>query len=168
MDPVAPWTVDGPPLAAAAPVRVQFDRVHILRALDFWAAFLGASWAFGLGALNPVAGTSPVHGEPKPAAMHLLPVNRVSGAAQVQFMVSLSRPRSIYFRGSDGARYRFLAKPKDDLRRDLRVMEYARLVNRLFADDATTATRRVHVRSPRYRRAGGHLSCAASHMHPSS
>jgi hypothetical protein len=66
---------------------------------------------------------------------------------QVQVMLSLSRPKRMHFLGSDGYKYRFLSKPNDDLRRDMRVMEYANLLNRLFADDPATAQRGMKVRS---------------------
>lgn len=69
--------------------------------------------------------------------------------AQVQVMMSLSRPKRMHFLGSDGHRYRFLAKPNDDLRRDMRVMEYATLLNRLVADDAATCRRGTRVRALR-------------------
>lgn len=37
-----------------------------------------------------------------------------------QVMPSLQRPKRITFIGSDGREYSFLAKPKDDLRKDYR------------------------------------------------
>ena len=61
-------------------------------------------------------------------------------------MASASKPKRMHFRGSDGHRYRFLAKPQDDLRRDMRVMEYASLLNRLLADDADTCRRGMQAR----------------------
>jgi serine/threonine-protein kinase ATR len=60
-------------------------------------------------------------------------------------MMSLSRPKRMHFLGSDGYKYRFLSKPNDDLRRDMRVMEYANLLNRLFADDPATGRRGMRV-----------------------
>lgn len=42
---------------------------------------------------------------------------------EVKIMASLQRPKKIAFRGSDGNKYSFLAKPKDDLRKDARMME---------------------------------------------
>lgn len=53
--------------------------------------------------------------------------------AKVEVMQSLQKPKKIGFRGSDGANYTFLAKPKDDLRKDQRLMELATGLNRCFA-----------------------------------
>ena len=39
---------------------------------------------------------------------------------KTQIMASLQRPKKITFVGSDGKEYPFLAKPKDDLRKDYR------------------------------------------------
>ena len=60
-------------------------------------------------------------------------------------MASASAPKRIHFAGSDGHTYRFLAKPQDDLRRDMRVMEYGSLLNRLFGGAAATRQRHVRV-----------------------
>ncbi len=38
----------------------------------------------------------------------------------MQVMSSLQRPKKVVFVGSDGKAYPFLAKPKDDLRKDYR------------------------------------------------
>lgn len=63
------------------------------------------------------------------------------GVLQVMLMQSKSMPKRVHFTGSDGERYRFLAKPDDDLRRDMRVMEFASLLNRLLEADANTRRR---------------------------
>lgn len=63
-------------------------------------------------------------------------------------MASMCAPKRFHFRGSDGHRYRFLAKPKDDLRRDMRVIEYGSMLNRLLDQDAEAARRRMRVRTP--------------------
>lgn len=62
-------------------------------------------------------------------------------------MQSASHPKRIQIIGSDGARYRFLAKPQDDLRRDLRVMEFALLLNRLLEEDASTRGRSMQLQT---------------------
>jgi serine/threonine-protein kinase ATR len=51
--------------------------------------------------------------------------------------------------GSDGARYAFLAKPRDDLRKDSRMMEAAGLINRLFAQEPAARRRNLHIRRAR-------------------
>uniref|UniRef100_A0A6U1KDA9 Uncharacterized protein n=1 Tax=Tetraselmis chuii TaxID=63592 RepID=A0A6U1KDA9_9CHLO len=51
-------------------------------------------------------------------------------AVQVEVMASLQKPKKVVFLGSDGHPYTFLAKPKDDLRKDQRLMELATALNR--------------------------------------
>jgi len=51
---------------------------------------------------------------------------------EVDVMSSLQRPRKITMIGSDGKNYTFLCKPKDDLRKDAKVMEFNQLVNTLL------------------------------------
>ncbi len=48
--------------------------------------------------------------------------------------------------GSDGKVYRFLAKPKDDLRKDNRMMEVASILNGLFAKDPASRRRNLLIR----------------------
>jgi len=45
-------------------------------------------------------------------------------------MQSLQKPKKIVFNGSNGLPHIFLAKPKDDLRKDQRLMEMATALNR--------------------------------------
>jgi len=52
---------------------------------------------------------------------------------EVEVMASLQRPKKLSFLGSDGNSYTFLAKPKDDLRKDTRMMEFNLMLNRLLA-----------------------------------
>lgn len=48
--------------------------------------------------------------------------------------------------GSDGREYTFLAKPKDDLRKDHRMMEVAGVINRLFAREPSSRRRNLYLR----------------------
>jgi serine/threonine-protein kinase ATR len=48
--------------------------------------------------------------------------------------------------GSDGRHYTFLAKPKDDLRKDNRLMEAAGVVNRLFQGHPAARRRNLYLR----------------------
>lgn len=48
--------------------------------------------------------------------------------------------------GSDGRQYTFLAKPKDDLRKDHRMMEVAGVINRLFAREPSSRRRNLYLR----------------------
>lgn len=48
--------------------------------------------------------------------------------------------------GSDGKEYAYLAKPKDDLRKDQRMMEVAGVLNRLFAKEPASRRRNLYIR----------------------
>lgn len=60
---------------------------------------------------------------------------------------SLQRPRKLTVRGSDGKRYGLLCKPKDDLRKDQRLMEFNGVVNRAFKRDAQSSKRRLYIKT---------------------
>jgi len=59
----------------------------------------------------------------------------------------LIKPKKITFRGSDGKLYSFLAKPKDDLRRDCRLMDFGHLLNRMFRKEPETRKRGLKMRT---------------------
>ncbi|KAI3426356.1 hypothetical protein D9Q98_008728 [Chlorella vulgaris] len=65
---------------------------------------------------------------------------------QIEVMHSLQKPKKVTLIGSDGRHYIFLAKPKDDLRKDNRMMEAAGVVNRLFAGDPVARRRNLYLR----------------------
>ncbi|KAK9914842.1 hypothetical protein WJX75_001188 [Coccomyxa subellipsoidea] len=65
---------------------------------------------------------------------------------EVVIMSSLQRPKKITLIGSDGRQYTFLAKPKDDLRKDHRMMEVAGVINRLFAREPSSRRRNLYLR----------------------
>lgn len=65
----------------------------------------------------------------------------------VMVMTSLQRPRRIALRGSDGAAYLFMCKPKDDLRRDFRLMEFNGIVNKYLQKDPESRQRRLYIRT---------------------
>jgi hypothetical protein len=46
-------------------------------------------------------------------------------------------------RGTDGGKYPFLVKPKDDLRKDARLMEFNSIINKLLKKDAETSRRQL-------------------------
>lgn len=60
---------------------------------------------------------------------------------------SLQRPRKISIRGSDGRVYSLLCKPKDDLRKDQRLMEFNAMINRSLKRDAECSKRRLYIRT---------------------
>eukprot|EP00126_Sphaerothecum_destruens_P012111 Sdes_comp20982_c0_seq10m19359 len=65
----------------------------------------------------------------------------------VECMASLQRPRKFFIVGNDGRKYPFLAKPKDDLRKDNRVMEFSCMINRLLKADPKSRSHQLHIRT---------------------
>ncbi|GLA55219.1 serine/threonine-protein kinase M1 [Aspergillus niger] len=65
----------------------------------------------------------------------------------VQVLNSLQKPRRIGIRGSDGKMYNILCKPKDDLRKDQRLMEFNNMINRLFKKDVESSKRRMYIKT---------------------
>ncbi|KAI5778912.1 hypothetical protein EDC01DRAFT_672633 [Geopyxis carbonaria] len=66
---------------------------------------------------------------------------------EVIIMSSLQRPRKITIRGSDGLLYHFLCKPKDDLRKDARLMEFNSMINRFLKKDFESRRRSLYIRT---------------------
>ncbi|KAL1301669.1 hypothetical protein AAFC00_005888 [Neodothiora populina] len=65
----------------------------------------------------------------------------------VLVLSSLQRPRKLSVRGSDGKLYGLLCKPKDDLRKDQRLMEFNTMINRALKRDAETSKRRLYIKT---------------------
>lgn len=65
----------------------------------------------------------------------------------IVIMPSLQRPRRISLRGSDGKEYLFMCKPKDDLRKDFRLMEFNDIVNKYLQNDRESRQRRLYIRT---------------------
>lgn len=65
----------------------------------------------------------------------------------VLILHSLQRPRRITLRGSDGKQYLFMCKPKDDLRKDFRLMEFNDIVNKYLQNDPESRQRRLYIRT---------------------
>ncbi|KAJ3075069.1 serine/threonine-protein kinase M1 [Podochytrium sp. JEL0797] len=66
---------------------------------------------------------------------------------EIEVMNSLQKPRKITILGSDGKDYIFLLKPKDDLRKDARLMEFNGLINKLLKKDPEARRRNLRVRT---------------------
>jgi serine/threonine-protein kinase ATR len=62
---------------------------------------------------------------------------------EVEIMNSMQKPRKITVRGTDGLRYPFLVKPKDDLRKDARLMEFNSIINKLLKRDVESSRRQL-------------------------
>ncbi|KJE97226.1 hypothetical protein CAOG_09113 [Capsaspora owczarzaki ATCC 30864] len=73
--------------------------------------------------------------------------NVVKVEDEVEVLSSLQRPRKVTIVASDGKRYFYLAKPKDDLRKDCRVMEFNTMVNKLLKRDPDTRQRQLRIRT---------------------
>lgn len=58
-------------------------------------------------------------------------------------MSSLQRPKKISLRGSDGRTYSFLVKPKDDLRKDARLMDFNAMINKMLKSDSESRRRNL-------------------------
>jgi serine/threonine-protein kinase ATR len=63
---------------------------------------------------------------------------------EIEIMRSLAKPRKVTIRGSDGNIYMFLGKPKDDLRKDARLMDLNSIINKILK--ANSDSRRRHLR----------------------
>lgn len=96
-----------------------------------------------LTATLPPAGTNPTDHRPFPTSIATL--FELQDAVQV--LASLQRPKKLTMIGSDREEYGFLCKPKDDLRKDLRMMEFTTMLNRLLATDAESRKRRLYLRT---------------------
>jgi serine/threonine-protein kinase ATR len=65
----------------------------------------------------------------------------------VLVLSSLQRPRRITVIGSDGREYGLLCKPKDDLRKDQRLMEFNAMINRALQRDVEASKRRLYIKT---------------------
>ncbi|KAF2747396.1 hypothetical protein M011DRAFT_458655 [Sporormia fimetaria CBS 119925] len=65
----------------------------------------------------------------------------------VLVLSSLQRPRKVTVRGSDGRSYGLLCKPRDDLRKDQRLMEFNAMINRALQRDIESSRRRLYIRT---------------------
>ncbi|KAF2733102.1 hypothetical protein EJ04DRAFT_295336 [Polyplosphaeria fusca] len=65
----------------------------------------------------------------------------------VLVLSSLQRPRKVNVRGSDGKSYGLLCKPKDDLRKDQRLMEFNAMINRALQHDIDCSKRRLYIKT---------------------
>ena len=58
-------------------------------------------------------------------------------------MRTLAKPRRITIVGSDGKRYMFLGKPKDNLRKDARLMDFNSIINKLLNTNSESRRRQL-------------------------
>ena len=62
---------------------------------------------------------------------------------EIEIMKSLAKPRKITIQGSDGKVYMFLGKPKDDLRKDARLMDFNAIINKLLKSNSESRRRHL-------------------------
>lgn len=58
-------------------------------------------------------------------------------------MKSLARPRKLTIIGSNGQTYMFLGKPKDDLRKDARLMDFNAIINKQLKSNSESRRRQL-------------------------
>ncbi|KAF7326051.1 hypothetical protein MKEN_00456000 [Mycena kentingensis (nom. inval.)] len=68
-------------------------------------------------------------------------------ADEIDVMRSLAKPRKITITGSNGQIYMFLGKPKDDLRKDARLMDFNAILNKLLKSNSESRRRQLHIRT---------------------
>ncbi|KAG6548304.1 hypothetical protein Mapa_010357 [Marchantia paleacea] len=66
---------------------------------------------------------------------------------EIEILASLQRPKKVVLLGSDGLEHPFLCKPKDDLRKDARMMEFTTTINRLLQKDPKSRRRKLYIRT---------------------
>ncbi|XAR72671.1 Non-specific serine/threonine protein kinase [Bertholletia excelsa] len=72
----------------------------------------------------------------------------ISGIAdEAEILSSLQRPKKVVLLGSDGIGRPFLCKPKDDLRKDARMMEFNAMINRLLSKCPESRRRKLYIRT---------------------
>jgi serine/threonine-protein kinase ATR len=65
---------------------------------------------------------------------------------ELTILASLQKPKKIGIIGSDKKTYFFLCKPKDDLRKDNRMMEFGSMINRLLKLDTEARKKKLYLR----------------------
>ncbi|KAH7552423.1 hypothetical protein BM1_08374 [Bipolaris maydis] len=75
------------------------------------------------------------------------PITIQSFDDDVLVLSSLQRPRKLNVLGSDGRSYGLLCKPKDDLRKDQRLMEFNAMINRALQKDIESSKRRLYIKT---------------------
>ncbi|THH12376.1 hypothetical protein EW145_g35 [Phellinidium pouzarii] len=66
---------------------------------------------------------------------------------EIDIMKSMAKPRKITIQGSDGHVYMFLGKPKDDLRKDARLMDFNSIINKLLKTNSESRRRQLRIRT---------------------
>ncbi|KAI0092138.1 hypothetical protein BDY19DRAFT_928481 [Irpex rosettiformis] len=91
----------------------------------------------------PPAGSSPRDHEPFPIDAPKFQ----KFVDEMDVMQSMAKPKKITIEGSDGLIYKFLAKPKDDLRKDARLMDLFSVINKTLKSNSEYRRRRLRIRT---------------------
>jgi len=75
------------------------------------------------------------------------PVNLAGFQDNVEILSSMIRPKKLTVIGSDGKLYPFLCKPKDDLRKDGRLMEFNDIINKLLRKDTQSRRMQLYIKT---------------------
>ncbi|GJJ07321.1 hypothetical protein Clacol_001522 [Clathrus columnatus] len=81
----------------------------------------------------------------KPFPDHLPTIQGFEDAIDV--MRSLAKPRKLTFQADNGKTFPFLGKPKDDLRKDARLMDFNAIINKLLKTDSDARRRQLRIRT---------------------
>ena len=66
---------------------------------------------------------------------------------RIQVLISMQKPKKFVILGSDGNEYPMMGKPKDDLRKDYRVLECNVIMNQFLRRDPEARKRQLHIRT---------------------
>ena len=66
---------------------------------------------------------------------------------KVDILASMIKPKKLTMIGSDGRNYPFLCKPKDDLRKDGRLMEFNCIINKLLRKDTQSRRMQLNIKT---------------------
>lgn len=98
------------------------------------------------GTLPSNADTAPGHNGQRHLPHNPFPLQQVKIHAldkTIDVMSSLVKPKKLVFIGTDGKRYPFLCKPKDDLRKDARLMDFNAIINKLLKSASESRRRQL-------------------------
>ncbi|THH16411.1 hypothetical protein EW146_g4222 [Bondarzewia mesenterica] len=93
--------------------------------------------------LPPTSSTVDSHYQPFPAD----PPTFHRFQDEVEVMRSLAKPRKIAILSQHGQIFQFLGKPKDDLRKDARLMDFDAIINKLLKANSESRRRKLHIRT---------------------
>ncbi|KAK3064252.1 serine/threonine-protein kinase M1, partial [Teratosphaeriaceae sp. CCFEE 6253] len=135
--------------ACERPVEPRKSHITLSKDLEFNTRLAPISLVVpvesSLGANLPADATTETIRSGKPFAQDKVTIQAFE--EDVLVLSSLQRPRKITVRGSDGKLYGLLCKPKDDLRKDQRLMDFNGIINRALKRDAESSKRQLYIKT---------------------